>query len=114
MGDKTMRVSIEPLAQARTAFNDLLASRRLNFLVDRGAVYVDRRVSAVPGSDGLVRLLARHVASVNVQGFAKPVEPEATPVGDRQLVDCALLALVGVVQEAGRRVADERREVDRW
>ena len=110
MGDKTMRVSTEPLARAREAFNALLAGRRLNFLVDRGAVYLDHRVSDVPGSDGLVQLLAGHVASVNVHRFPKPGESETTPVSDRQLVDCALTALVGVVEEAGRRVAGNVQE----
>lgn len=106
MGDKTMRVSTEPLMLARAALNNLLATRKLNFLVDGGAVFLDRRVSDLPGREGLVQLVAYHVASVNLGGFPKPGEPETSPVGDRQLVDSALLALAGVVEEAGRRVTD--------
>ena len=112
MSDKTMRVSIEPLARAREALNTLLTTRRLNFLVDHGAVYLDRRVSKLPGCEGLARLLGHHVATVNLRGFPKPGEPEATPVGDRQLVDSALLTLVGVLEEAGRRVADGGESVE--
>ena len=112
MSDKTMRVSTEPLAQARKALNTLLTTRKLNFLVDHGAVYLDRRVSKLPGREGLAQLLGHHVASVNLRGFPKPGEPEVTSVGDRQLVDSALLTLAGVLEEAGRRVADADEEVE--
>ena len=112
MTDKTMRVSTKPLARARKALNTLLTTRKLNFLVDHGAVYLDRRVSKLPGSEGLAQLLGHHVASVNLRGFPAPGEPESTPVGDRQLVDSALLTLVGVLEEAGRRVAEAGEEVE--
>ena len=112
MSDKTMRVSTEPLARARKALNTLLRTRKLNFLVDHGAVYLDRRVSKLPGGEGLAQLLGHHVAAVNLQGFSKPAEPERTPVGDRQLVDSALLTLVGVLEEAGLRVAEASEDVE--
>ena len=112
MSDKTMRVSTEPLVRAREALNTLLRTRKLNFLVNRGAVYFDFRVSDLPGREGLVQLLAHHVASVNLRGSPKLGESEITPVSDRQLVDSALLTLAGVVEEAGRRVADDARQVE--
>ena len=107
---KTMRVSTDPLARARKAFDALLSSRQLNYLVSPdGRLGLDRRVSDLPGSAGLVRLLVDHIAAVNRRGHRLP--PPATPlVGDRQLVDGALLALVEVLEEAARRVAGDAEE----
>lgn len=89
-----------------------MTTRKLNFLVDHGAVYLDRRVSELPGREGIAQLLGHHVASVNLRGFPKPGELERTPVGDRQLVDSALLTLAGVLEEVGRRVADAGEQVE--
>lgn len=82
-----MRVSNEPLARARDAFAALLASRRLNFLVDHGAVYVDPRLSDLPGSEGLLQLLAHHVASVNLRGFPRYEHSSAPTVTTSESTD---------------------------
>ena len=79
MNDKTMRVSTEPLARARKALNTLLMTRKLNFLVDHGAIYFDRRASKLPGSDGLAQLLATTSRPSTCEASRSPESPRQPP-----------------------------------
>ncbi len=104
-GSSVVRLSGAQLARAKDALSALLTSRRLNFLVDGGVLRLDRRMSGLAGVEGLVHLLAQHVAS-----FPKPGDEQTTRVSDRQLVDAAFLSLIAVLEEAARRLTVDDAE----
>ena len=107
---KMMRVSTRSLEKAREACEALMATRKLNYLIDLdGSIRMDNRlkdknVFAVHGRQGIAFLLACHVASHYEAFGGEPSEPRVT---DRPLIDAALRALTDILEDATRRVAEE-------
>ena len=101
---KMIRVSQRSLEKAREAFKALMATRKLNYLIDDGRIHMDKRVFAVHGRQGIAFLLACHVASGYKAFGGELPEPRVT---DRQLIDAALRALTDILEDATRRVAEE-------
>ena len=99
---KMIRVSTRSLEKAREAFEALLGTRKLNYLIDGGRIHMDERVFAVHGRQGIAFLLACHVASGYEAFGGELPEPRVT---DRQLIDAALRALTDILRDATQRVA---------
>ena len=103
---KMMRVSTRSLKEAREAFEALMATRKLNYLIDLdGSIRMDKRVFAVHGRQGVAFLLACLVGARYDALHGESSEPR---VSDRQLIDGALRALTDILEEATRRVAKPR------
>ena len=106
-GSTVVRLTRKQIARPKEAFDALLGSRNLNFLMGPdGRIGIDRRVTDLVGSDALAQLLFAHIHAINRSGPRVP--PHATtPVNDREVVEAALWALTAVLEEAARRVADD-------
>ena len=102
---KMIRVSTRSLENARAAFEALMATRKLNYLIDPdGSIRMDNRVFAVHGRQGIVFLLACLVGARYDTPRGESSEPRVT---DRQLIDGGLRALTDILEEATRNVAGE-------
>ena len=105
-GSTVVRLTRKQIARPKEAFDALLGSRNLNFLMGPdGRIGIDRRVTDLVGSDALAQLLFAHIHAINRYG--PPVPHATTPVNDREVVEAALWALTAVLEEAARRVADD-------
>ena len=111
---KMIRVSTRSLENARAAFEALMATRKLNYLIDldgsircmdKEGVFVDKEgVFAVHGRQGIAFLLACLVGARYDALRGESSEPRVT---DRQLIDGGLRALTDILEEATRKVAGE-------
>ena len=102
---KMIRVSTRSLENARAAFEALMATRKLNYLIDLdGSIRMDKKVFAVHGRQGIAFLLACLVGARYDALRGESSEPRVT---DRQLIDGGLRALTDILEEATRKVAGE-------
>ena len=105
-GSTVVRLTRKQIARPKEAFDALLGSRNLNFLMGPdGRIGIDRRVSDLVGSDALAQLLFAHIHAINRSG--PPMPHAMTPVNDREVVEAALWALTAVLEEAARLVDDD-------
>ena len=103
---KMLRVSTRSLENARAAFEALMATRKLNYLIDLdGSIRcMDKGVFAVHGRQGIAFLLACLVGARYDALRGESSEPRVT---DRQLIDGGLRALTDILEEATRKVDGE-------
>lgn len=105
-GSTVVRLARKQIARPKEAFDALLGSRNLNFLMGSdGRIGIDRRVTDLVGSEALAQLLFAHIHAINRYGAA--VSQTTTPVSDREVVEAALWALTAVLEEAARQVTDD-------
>ena len=99
-GSTVVRLSRKQIARPKEAFDALLGSRNLNFLMGPdGRIGIDRRVTDLVGSDALAQLLFAHIHAIN--RFGPPVPHATTPGCERQ--GSRGSRLVGADRRAGRR-----------
>ena len=104
---KMIRVSTRSLENARATFEALMATRKLNYLIDLdGSIRCmdNKGVFAVHGRQGIAFLLACLVGARYDALRGESSEPRVT---DRQLIDGGLRALTDILEEATRKVAGE-------